>query len=973
MRHLPALALALLLAACSDSPSGDGGQPDPGGEARRYSLTVSVEGKGQLVSAPSGIACGSDCGESYADGAVVSLTASPEAGQSFLGWGGACAGSNPLCTLVLHADTTVSARFSSNSAQNLKVSREGQGTVSSDLPGIDCGAHCEAGFATDSSLNLSAEAAAGWQFAGWSGDCSGSAECRLSMSAARDVGARFTALPAAAPLGAWLAGDMHVHTDHSADGSLPRQLLDGRGAGNVSVSDQIGQGALSGLDWMPITDHRTYDQHYDPLWTSDQLLLIPGEEANGSPHANPIGAVDWVVQGANYPGRPGWAVLQTSIWDAHSQGAVWSHNHPDDGHLNDDGTPNERANALGADVMEIWNRASGIEAELKYAEGLWNAGYRFSGVGGSDNHFRELWLLAGPGQPATHAFAGEASERSILQGLQAGRVHLNGGNNGLFPTLSLEADLDGDGVYEAMAGDERVAVPGSSGKLRLRIQNAIGSTVTLYRNPGKSAGAVVASYTPFQLEQIHEIDIQAGDSQSWYYAEARGLGFDSLNTNDIASIFNPVRLVDARQAITAPIFIGPSLASPQPAEAIPAEVASEDGARRLFGSLGRFAGFPDLASSEGLRHLVAEVHEEGSTKVMYRHIAADGRASPPLNLAPDSRSARFPRVAALGAEVWVVWQDERAGQVPRRPAVYLRHSSDGGLSWQPEQVVRAIAGRAERPVVALRPDGKPVVAWQEIRAAEPMDVFAQVLGLDAEPVNVSRVGKSFQAANIFDSRSAIYPASVWPTLAVRADGRIALAYHDDRSDPDPLWTGQTLSGDSSDVDNWQIRVHTRAVDGDWSEAASLGADDRADRHAALAYASDGSLICVWDSKTLDAAGANLSIRHARSTDDGASFLTAETLLGGAEQAFSQYPRLGIDADGRVRAVWTDNRSADWRWKTMTAVFDPAQGWSAGTLLTGPGNNTWAATAGGELLFASSRHAQRLQRDPTQQVFLRRLP
>ena len=141
----------------------------------------------------------------------------------------------------------------------------------------------------------------------------------------------------------------------------------------------------------------------------------------------------------------------------------------------------------------------------------------------------------------------------------------------------------------------------------------------------------------------------------------------------------------------------------------------------------------------------------------------------------------------------------------------------------------------------------------------------------------------------------------------------------------------------------------------------------------VAYAGDGSLICVWDSKTLDAAGANLSIRHARSTDDGASFLTAETLLGGEEQAFSQYPRLGVDADGRVRAAWTDNRSADWRWKTMTAAFDPAQGWSAGQLLGGPGNNSWPALAGGQLVFASSRNAQRLQRDPTQQVFLRPLP
>ena len=41
----------------------------------------------------------------------------------------------------------------------------------------------------------------------------------------------------------------------------------------------------------------------------------------------------------------------------------------------------------------------------------------------------------------------------------------------------------------------------------------------------------------------------------------------------------------------------------------------------------------------------------------------------------------------------------------------------------------------------------------------------------------------------------------------------------------------------------------------------------------------------------------------------------------------------------------------------------------GKLLDGPGINTWPATAGGVIVFASTRNAQRLQRDPTQQVFV----
>ena len=69
---------------------------------------------------------------------------------------------------------------------------------------------------------------------------------------------------AKAPQGTWLAGDTHVHDDHSSDGSLPRQTSKQTLPGNLPVGDQIAQGERTGLDFMPLTDHRTYDQVWDP-------------------------------------------------------------------------------------------------------------------------------------------------------------------------------------------------------------------------------------------------------------------------------------------------------------------------------------------------------------------------------------------------------------------------------------------------------------------------------------------------------------------------------------------------------------------------------------------------------------------------------------------------------------------------------------------------------------------------------------
>jgi hypothetical protein len=79
-------------------------------------------------------------------------------------------------------------------------------------------------------------------------------------------------------------------------------------------------------------------------------------------------------------------------------------------------------------------------------------------------------------------------------------------------------------------------------------------------------------------------------------------------------------------------------------------------------------------------------------------------------------------------------------------------------------------------------------------------------------------------------------------------------------------------------------------------------------------------------------------------------------------------RLGVDPDGGVRAVWHHTGSADWRWRVGTAGLE-ADGWGHVELLRGRGNNTWPATDGGAIAFASTRNATRLQRDRTQEIFL----
>lgn len=67
----------------------------------------------------------------------------------------------------------------------------GSGTITSTPTGINCGSSCSAGYSSGASVTLTASAASGSTFTGWSGACSGVGTCVVAMTAARSVTATF--------------------------------------------------------------------------------------------------------------------------------------------------------------------------------------------------------------------------------------------------------------------------------------------------------------------------------------------------------------------------------------------------------------------------------------------------------------------------------------------------------------------------------------------------------------------------------------------------------------------------------------------------------------------------------------------------------------------------------------------------------------------------------------------------------------
>lgn len=83
----------------------------------------------------------------------------------------------------------------------VKKAGTGSGSVASSPAGINCGAQCSAPFEEKTTVTLTAQAASGSTFAGWSGGgCSGAGSCVLTMGAADvTVTATFNANPPPPP------------------------------------------------------------------------------------------------------------------------------------------------------------------------------------------------------------------------------------------------------------------------------------------------------------------------------------------------------------------------------------------------------------------------------------------------------------------------------------------------------------------------------------------------------------------------------------------------------------------------------------------------------------------------------------------------------------------------------------------------------------------------------------------------------
>jgi hypothetical protein len=186
----------------------------------------------------------------------------------------------------------------------------------------------------------------------------------------------------------------------------------------------------------------------------------------------------------------------------------------------------------------------------------------------------------------------------------------------------------------------------------------------------------------------------------------------------------------------------------------------------------------------------------GTKSVVYLNRSLDGGQTwtDPIPLTGESRSVFGQTLRRVGDRLLLVWNDTPAEQKDR---LYAATSGDGGVTWTPPARIDRLpadATAASSPAALLNPDGEALVVWQDARNKRD-DIFM------ARSTDWGRTWSEEQRMDMDEAGTAL---SRFPRLARSGDGRIALAWEDDRAGresiyvrirsagPKPVWGPELL-------------------------------------------------------------------------------------------------------------------------------------------------------------------------------------
>jgi uncharacterized repeat protein (TIGR02543 family) len=190
---------------------------------------------------------------------------------------------------------------------------------------VSCGTDCTEGYALNTVVGLTASPAAGATFAGWTGACTGTAACSVTMSQARSVTATFTAATAG-------NGLVAAYSFNAGSGTTLADITGNGGSGTVSgatwTAGRYGNGlAFDGVNDQVSTGYATNLSR----WTVSVWVRSPAPPssagASGPVHREKNFQINWNHPNSTFRGAAG--VRVNGTWYAASFGTLaantWYH------------------------------------------------------------------------------------------------------------------------------------------------------------------------------------------------------------------------------------------------------------------------------------------------------------------------------------------------------------------------------------------------------------------------------------------------------------------------------------------------------------------------------------------------------------------------------------------------------------------------------------------------------------------------
>ena len=362
-----------------------------------YGLTVTKAGTGSGTVSGSGLSCsGSTCNGTYNSDASAVLTAAATGTSTFGGWSGCTSISGTTCTVRMTGTKSVTATFTTPAPDfTLTVTAVGTGNGTVSGSGLICsGSTCKGSYAFGKSVTLTANAAAGSVFKGWSdAACPGVGVCTLTLAPPRVANVSITATFAVSTAynGNWpvpyLRQTDYANIRESACGPTsvamllrhfyPRASIDMPEIYHSGTQDYSYAGAAIGYKNISVAKGKTGT---DPGLSSVDKMYWPNYS-----NANSTGMVidnikkylsrTWGIQTSSLDENGVYAQIKNGPLLGH----VYGHGNPNWGHfvvirgIDDHGTPNDRTDDVIYinDPYDSWSSAwdtGGQNKAIPYAK-----------------------------------------------------------------------------------------------------------------------------------------------------------------------------------------------------------------------------------------------------------------------------------------------------------------------------------------------------------------------------------------------------------------------------------------------------------------------------------------------------------------------------------------------------------------------------------------------------------------------------